>query len=106
MVFRGDSKTACGMNIFRCIPKKATAYIMVLDVRIAAFATPIAQHRPSQFLYDSDGSVRKLPVLRGGYLHFCAVYGLPDLLELVSAAVWTCEGDYHGCGFRLVGLCI
>lgn len=94
------------MNIIRRIPEKAPIFIMVLDVRISAFAAAIAQHWSTQFLHDSDGGIHKLPVLSGGYLHFCAVYGLPDLLELVSSAVWTCEGDYHGCGFRFVGLYI
>ena len=83
------------MDVFKRGPEEAPAGLVVMSVGVAAVAAAVAKNGPTQLLYDPAGSRRKLAGCGGSDLHFCAVNGLLQLLELVATTVGTCKRDIH-----------
>lgn len=93
----GDGETPGGMYGLRCGPEKAAAFIVILAVRVAAFAAAVAHDGAAQFFHGTYRGGNQLPGGRTCYSHLGAVNGLANFLELVTATIGTEERDSHGC---------
>lgn len=84
-----DGEAARPVHGFGRGPVEATSLLVILVVGVTTLAAAVTQYRPAELLHHTYGRGNQLSARRRRNPHLGSVQRLPDLMELVAAAVWT-----------------